>query len=155
MANERIISSIARKGAWGSFALESGGFLFRKTGPVRAFTHRCTCRSLGLEPIGGVHGCALSGPVNIRLPSELFATDGSLLRSVIVPLTLKLMRSMPVPAAQSPPEVSDAALALLIASHSVQNPLPDVLTGSVALLTVIMLRGSSEHGREHYSVTGQ
>jgi hypothetical protein len=58
---------------------------------------------------------------------------------VIVPLMLKLIVSFPVPAAQSPPVVSDSALALSIASRRVQNLLPEVLAGSVALLTVIVL----------------
>src|SRR5208282_5676318 len=59
--------------------------------------------------------------------------------SVIVPLTLKLIVSVPVPAAQSPLVVSDLALALSIASRRVQNPLPEVVAGSVVLLTVIVL----------------
>ena len=63
-----------------------------------------------------------------------------MLPSVIVPLTLNLMVSMPVavPTAQSPPVVSvPKLLALLIASRRVQNPLPEVLTGSVVLVTVM------------------
>ena len=52
-----------------------------------------------------------------------------MLLSVIVPLTLKLIVSVPVPAAQSPPDVSDLALALLIASRRVQNPLPGCSPG--------------------------
>ena len=77
-------------------------------------------------------------PSIVRLPGELFAIAGSVpCASVIVPQTLKRIVSLPVPAAQSPPDVSDLALALLIASRKVQNPLPEVLAGSVLLLTVI------------------
>ncbi len=43
--------------------------------------------------------------------------EGSPLASAIVPLTLKAIVSLPVPAAQSPPVVSAFALALLIASR--------------------------------------
>src|SRR5271156_602318 len=77
-------------------------------------------------------------PSIVRLPGKLFAIAGSVpCASVIVPQTLKTIVSLPVPAAQSPPDVSDLALALLIASRKVQNPLPEVLAGSVLLLTVI------------------
>jgi len=44
-----------------------------------------------------------------------------------------------VPIEQSPPDVSDALLALLIASRSVQNPLPVVAFGSARLVTVMEL----------------
>jgi hypothetical protein len=62
------------------------------------------------------------------------------LLSVIVPLTLNTIVSLPVPTAQSPPLVSaPGVLALSIASRNVQNQLPDLLAGSVVLLTVIVL----------------
>ena len=70
---------------------------------------------------------------------KLFRIAGSVLLSVIVPLRLKRIVSLPVPAAQSPPDVSDLLLALSIASRRVQNPLPEVLAGSVRWLTVIVL----------------
>jgi hypothetical protein len=69
----------------------------------------------------------------------MLAMSGRVLPRVIVPLTLKLIVSVPVPAAQSPPDVSDLTFALLIASRRVQNPLPEVVAGSVVLLTVIVL----------------
>ena len=78
------------------------------------------------------------------LPSTVrFMISGRvpLLPSVIVPLTLNLMVSMPVavPTAQSPPVVSvPRLLALLIASRKVQNPLSEVLAGSVVLFTVMI-----------------
>ena len=59
----------------------------------------------------------------------------------MVPTTLKVIRSLPVPAAQSPPLVSASALALLIASRRVQKPLPEVAVGSSRLFTT-MLNGT-------------
>jgi hypothetical protein len=73
---------------------------------------------------------------------------------VIVPLTLKLIVSVPVPARQSPIVVSDLALALLIASRKVQNPLPDGLARSVALLTVIVLSLACSRGWVRTRQTG-
>ena len=62
------------------------------------------------------------------MPREVFAIAGSVLPSVIVPLTLKTMVSVPVPSAQSPPVVSTPGLfALLIASRRLQSPSPEVL----------------------------
>jgi len=56
----------------------------------------------------------------------------------MVPLTLKVMSSVvPVGTQQSPPVVSTPGLlALLIASRSVQNPLPEVGAVSEVLSTV-------------------
>src|ERR1035437_1956590 len=74
------------------------------------------------------------------LPStvRLCAIAGRLPPIVIVPLTLKLIVSVPVAIAQAPPVVSEALFALLMASRRVQNPLPEMLAGSVGLLTVMM-----------------
>jgi len=74
---------------------------------------------------------------------RVLAISGRVLPRVIVPLTLKLIVSVPVPGAQSPPVVSDLALALLIASRRVQNLLPEVLAGSVVLSTVMVLLACS------------
>src|ERR1700740_2297764 len=77
-------------------------------------------------------------PSMVKLPGEVFATAGREPLSVIVPLTLKLIVSVPVPIAQSLPVVSTPGLlALLIASRRVQNPLPKTLAGSVVLFTII------------------
>jgi hypothetical protein len=80
--------------------------------------------------------CSVSSIV--KLPGDVFATAGRGLVSVIVPLTLKSIVSVPVPAAQSPPVVSDERLALLIALRRLHRPSPDVLS-SLSVFTVIML----------------
>ncbi len=72
----------------------------------------------------------------VKLPGEGFAIAGSVLLSVIPPLTLKLMVSCPVPAAQVLLASEVLLLALLIAArrlHSVGVP------GSSVVLTVIVL----------------
>src|SRR5260221_2036145 len=68
-------------------------------------------------------------PSIVSEPGELFAMAGSVLLSVIVPLTLKLIvLSVPAPITQSPPVVSTPGLlALLIASRRLQNPSPEGL----------------------------
>jgi hypothetical protein len=94
-------------------------------------------------------------PSIVKLPDEVFATAGRVLPSVIVPLTLKLMVSVPVPTMQSPPVVSvPGLLALLIASRRVQNPLPEVLAGSVVLLTSIILTPACSSDRTRTTQTG-
>ena len=70
--------------------------------------------------------------------STVFAIAGSLLATAIVPLTLKAIVSLPVPAAQSPLVVSDFALALLIASRRLHTPSLATLESS-SVLTVIVL----------------
>jgi hypothetical protein len=89
-------------------------------------------------------------PSIVRLIGEGSDTVGSVLVSVIVPLTLKLIVSVPVPAAQSPAEVSDAALALLIASRRVQNPLPEVLAGSVEVVHRYRITARAQPGLTQY-----
>jgi hypothetical protein len=80
------------------------------------------------------------GPVTslVELLGDVFAIAGRGLFSVIVPLTLKSIVSVPVPAAQSPSVVSDALLALLIASRRLHRPSPEVLS-SLSVFTVMML----------------
>ena len=61
----------------------------------------------------------------VKLPGEVFAIAGSVLLSVISPLTLKLIVSWPVPAAQVLLASEVLLLALLIAArrlHSVGSP---------------------------------
>ena len=61
----------------------------------------------------------------VKLPGEVFAIAGSVLPSVISPLTLKLIVSCPVPAAQVLLASEVLLLALLIAArrlHSVGSP---------------------------------
>ena len=75
------------------------------------------------------------------LPSivGVFWIAGSVLPIVIVPLTLKLIVSVPVPTTQSPPVVSLLGLlVLLIASRRLHEPSPEVLE-SLSVLTVIVL----------------
>ena len=69
--------------------------------------------------------------------------DGSVLATVIIPLKLKTIVSLPVPATQSPMVVSDALLALVIASRRLHRPSPAVLE-SESVLTVIVLAAWSE-----------
>jgi hypothetical protein len=72
----------------------------------------------------------------VKLPGEVFVIAGSALLSVISPLTLKLIVSWPVPAAQVLLASEPLLLALFIAErrlHSVELP------GSSVVLTVIVL----------------
>src|SRR5277367_3083480 len=72
----------------------------------------------------------------VKLPGEVLAIAGSVLASVISPLTLKLIVSWPVPAAQVLLASEVLLLALLIAArrlHSLGVP------GSSVVLTVIVL----------------
>src|SRR5258708_3028331 len=77
-------------------------------------------------------------PSLVRLPVDVFVIAGRVLLSVIEPLTLKSIVSVPVSGAQSPSAVSDALLALLIASRRLHRPSPDVLA-SLSVFTVMML----------------
>jgi hypothetical protein len=81
-------------------------------------------------------------PSIVRLVPEVMA--GRVLPRVIVPappVTLKLMVTGPVVAVGQSKSVSSipGLSALRIASRRVQNPLPEVLTGSVVFFTVIVL----------------
>ena len=70
--------------------------------------------------------------------STVFTIEGSVLATAIVPLTVKAIVSLPVPGAQSPPVVSDFALALLIASRRLHAPSLATLESS-SVLTVMVL----------------
>ncbi len=63
-----------------------------------------------------VMACPL--PSIVKLPGEVFAIGGSVLLNVIVPLTLKLIVSLPVPAAH--PFTAVSVLAAVIASRRAQ-----------------------------------
>src|SRR5580704_1024412 len=69
--------------------------------------------------------------------------DGSVLATVILPLKLKTIVSLAVPATQSPLVVSDPLLELVIASRRLHTPSPAVLE-SESVLTVIVLAACSE-----------
>src|SRR5271168_966017 len=72
---------------------------------------------------------------------RVFWIAGRLLPSVMVPLTLKTIVSVPVPATQLPPVVSDLLLALLIAPRREQNPWKP---RSLCVLTVIVAACSTD-----------
>src|SRR5271155_1918234 len=74
----------------------------------------------------------------VRESPDVFAIVGSVALNVIVPRPLNTMVSVPVPAAQSPPDVSDLLLALSIASRRLHTPSPEVLA-SLSVLTTIPL----------------
>src|SRR5580698_6867192 len=69
--------------------------------------------------------------------------DGSVLATINLPLKLKTIVSLAVPATQSPLVVSDPLLELVIASRRLHTPSPAVLE-SESVLTVIVLAACSE-----------
>src|ERR1039457_2446662 len=73
-----------------------------------------------------------SVPSIVKLPGKAFAIAGSVLPIVIVPLTMKLMVSVPVPAAH--PFTATRVLAAVIASRRAQTPAEP---GSAVVLTII------------------
>src|SRR5271163_430298 len=72
----------------------------------------------------------------VKLPGEVLAIAGSVLASVISPLTLKLIVSCPVPAAQVLLASEVLLLALLIAARRLHS---EGFPGSSVVLTMIVL----------------
>lgn len=75
-------------------------------------------------------------PSIVKLPGEVFAIDGSVLLSMIVPLTLKLILSVPVPAAHVLLVSEVLLFALLIAARKLHS---EEVPGSSSVSTVIVL----------------
>lgn len=72
----------------------------------------------------------------VKLPGEVLAIAGRVLLSAIVPLTLKLIVSWPVPAAQVLLASEVLLLALLIAARRLHS---EEVPGSSRVLTIIVL----------------